>query len=82
MALPYAERAAFHEILMNSMEDVLLADAPWQRTAQDRGWIDDAICVTDEEAVAMSRYLVYHEGKLLISKIYFYTYLLYRFICW
>lgn len=44
----------------------LLADPPQQSPSVTR-WIDDAIKVTDREAVLMARYMVRHEGLFLGS---------------
>ncbi|KAI8055066.1 tryptophan synthase beta subunit-like PLP-dependent enzyme [Syncephalis plumigaleata] len=70
LALPDIQRASFrdelaqHSVLMSDEEEEkekeLMDD--WSSIANRNGWIDTAIRVTDEEAVAMSRYLVNREG--------------------
>ena len=73
MALPSTQRAAFRDILSKQQvttaattnddnDEGKPASTSWNAMASEKGWIDDAMRVTDAEAVAMSRYLVDHEG--------------------
>ncbi|RKP22983.1 OAS-TL 2 [Syncephalis pseudoplumigaleata] len=69
LALPDMQRAAFRDELTQHPMLAGMSHGPpdastddWGRVASERGWIDTAVRVTDEEAVAMSRYLVNREG--------------------